>query len=667
MDQDENKKQNNVNMNFDLRLGMEITSSQMRIIYEKYLNPLKSRIEKLAIIDTNLVNELMQEFNNIIGSDDKNLKNILTKITILEGKVTNYENVNKDKMQYIEISKKIEQLMSSQNVLEFEEFYKLFEDIRNQFPSIKFETFKDMINLRRDFFELMIIFIIRLHSEKGLSSDESLNLKNLISEKDANEVRDALIARIDSYLQDSEKEEMISKIKDLLKTYPNAVYSKNLWDLIIELETGRSHLTLAQNRNSVETNKLVSVRDVEAISIDSLIKMSTPEIIDEDERRLLEKANRKNIKTVYPRTAKFMVYDRLDTLRSSSNLAYEYAVFLDSILGLGLSKLVEKELKRNSKGGKYCRAVRKLYKSHIKKVDVEKTKDDYLPEERRAREEFYKGYSFLIFNKIDDSQIEERKEGIYFDREDVFTEIEEHELIKRFLDAGVNPELLKLPAIRERIKNIKGKIMTLNIVTNEDGTFSYVCHFAEINKHPDISNRSITTDEKVKIYQRDGKIHLLVDRARSGENDTILPGITEDFSVMDHEDIVLDEYGLEAGRIKTTTSQYGYNGNPTQKKIHYHREDGLITIEEGESVKTCIDCGDWNLDESVNFSQYSISRIIHDYCERETKLMEEYPKLKAYYKKYRETLFYAIERMLKKSRDIEQKKMVTERESDDGR
>ena len=199
---------------------------------------------------------------------------------------------------------------------------------------------------------------------------------------------------------------------------------------------------------------------------------------------------------------------------------------------------------------------------------------------------------------------------------------------KELVEQGANLEILKLPAIRERIE--KGYVSKVN----NDGTIDF--YKMHMNKEED---GTITLESSSK---EEAKVHYISDDPIGDPYGYVTEKITA-------EKIYINKYGIEEKKI--TKVKDDVNGDSTEKIC---RKDGLLTVERIEEngkkeYFEIYDVGNIEIDgdikpENKGTKSNEIKDAIYKLEKNQEEYIEKYPNLKEYYLDLKENMLNCIDK-----------------------
>ncbi|MGN1326500.1 MAG: hypothetical protein ACI4VQ_00210 [Clostridia bacterium] len=314
---------------------MSYTRNQKNIIYREMLQPLKLKISQILLYDTEAAIEFLNEYNEITKNANDFNEGIISRIADLEFKITQYENLRGSQKriqgQTQAILQDIEELDSKNHQLTIDDFGDAFSTLQEKYKGLENYDFHERDIIENKFHELQVTLISRLLQEK-----KDVSLEEIIQEQDRNGLSIAINGKINQFMQseDFRVKNKAQKIRNIFMTNNVALYSRAMWQLLSELETGKiseanifdttlpssTALTIAPKRQDISPLQKISrlfskepqlplqIGDLKKINIDWLAKHIPQQMLEESEIERLQ-AEGKRTNRVFIPDARTPIYD----------------------------------------------------------------------------------------------------------------------------------------------------------------------------------------------------------------------------------------------------------------------------------------------------------------------------------------------------------------------
>ena len=316
---------------------MSYTPNQRNVMYREMLQPLKLKISQILLYDTEMAMEFLNEYNEIIKNANNPDVDIMSRITDLEFKIEHYEDSRGSQKKMQEqtqaILQEIEELDLKNYQLSIEEFEEAFSTLREKYNELEYYDFRERDIIEGKFHELQVKFISRLLQEK-----QYIGLENVIQEQDKNGLSIAINGKINQFMQsgDLKEKNKAQKIRNAFMRNNETLYSRAMWQLLYELETGKTRaseaniidsslstsnaLTVAPRRQTLNPFQKISrlfskepqlplqVRDLKKINIEWLANHIPQQMLEESERKKIQ-AEGKSTNKVFIPDARTPIYD----------------------------------------------------------------------------------------------------------------------------------------------------------------------------------------------------------------------------------------------------------------------------------------------------------------------------------------------------------------------
>ncbi len=314
--------------------GMNFNNRQEHIVYEEYLKPIKLKILQILLYDSQKASELLNDYNEIIKDNSQKAMDMINKINNLEAKLEEYEKGEGAKLKLKEqeriIYDTIEDLENKSYQLSVEEFIDAFLKLRKIYNGIEHVNLEDLEKISIKFHELQAILIQRIVKE-----NKNIDLDDILQENDKAGLQMFIIQKINQLLQLEDKDKnRAQKIRNIMMTDKDWLYSKQLWQLM----EGTEHSVVKYNSDSLNRSTALEVipkqrndkvpfieiirrlfernpklplqiADLKKINIDWLAEQIPESMLEEIEKKALEKEERKNVDKMFMPDSKTPIYD----------------------------------------------------------------------------------------------------------------------------------------------------------------------------------------------------------------------------------------------------------------------------------------------------------------------------------------------------------------------
>ena len=237
-----------------------LSKAQKDKIYRDMLSPLKARISKVLLYDTQAALQFLQEYNKIIENEEQTLSSLLKSIVELEVKMNEYEKSEGRIKLFEEKSKafleRIEDLRINSIQLSLEDFENQFAQLKASFEeNVLNYGFKDRAIVERDFYALQANLIMR-QVASGRTTDE---WQQNITEQDKVGLHAFVNEQINTFRQQEDLNDIATKINNIAITDKEPALNPDLWSWMNAAEKGiKSQTQLQQAQPTASTAMIIA-------------------------------------------------------------------------------------------------------------------------------------------------------------------------------------------------------------------------------------------------------------------------------------------------------------------------------------------------------------------------------------------------------------------------